>query len=196
MAVPQSSRFHQFARRVLSLKERYDADVNESFFPTIEMAGPTMPDMMRLRGEGLWSQSIIQAAGGVGNFNRVHIGVPAGMVSVISGFAWSANSPGSESIRLAFLQEGPVGVPVISLDGRNPIGLASTFFSTDTVVGLPTSQFAAFQEAIANDMKFIFNFPIVFIAGRNIVFVFDTANNATELTVWGYERALEPSETF
>ncbi len=185
----------------MSLKERFDADMLESFFPTMEMAGPVIPDLLRLRDEHLFGFQI-SGTGAVGQFTGVAIGPPpSGMLAIIEEVIIS-NTSVTQNVTANWRTAGLVATAsrVIRLDSRSfpPSGdlggslVVGNFFP---VVGPPVTTFWKVlvqlgAQPIQYRQKWIIR------PGTQLLLQGDALASTLEFSCSGYERSIEVAETF
>lgn len=115
----QSVRFAQFYRRLASLKEAYTPDLQETFFPTIELTNPFSTDLARLRGEDLVAIGPVLVPAVAGQFPQLWIVPAAGVIFVPLWFNIQNVTPA------ALINVG--WAPAIA----NPFALTQRFIRTD-----------------------------------------------------------------
>jgi hypothetical protein len=212
MASPQISRLDQVVRRLFNLKSGFSTDVADTVMPVVNLVDPSDPTHSHLRGERRVSG--VRAQPGVAASNStIHAMAAPGHLWIVERAIISTTAASTVLIVIDPGQDlaSQVGAaPIFCTDGRDIKDIA---FSDDAnrskaggqmfretpgaVPGFPIqgSLNTPAGNAITVPMNVIL-FTNDKSRGSRLTFADSTQNDA--LTVWlqGYERLLEPSETF
>lgn len=177
-----------------------DINVLQDLFPTMELAGDIVPDLLRLRDERIWMNSQVVPAG-VGVSARVFYGgLPPGTISCIRHIIAAAGSAGNLTADFTSGQGGAGFTSRVQrTDGRDVGPVGATQVSQETGASAGGS---IFQIPLSTVPLLLPNVNLIMTdkasdaAGsvRNLLFTFTTVNVQLQFTVFGYERAIEPSE--
>jgi hypothetical protein len=200
----QSARFAQFYRRLASLKESFTPDLQDTFFPTIELLNSVAFDLERLRGEHRVAQTA-QVAAVAAQFSQVWI-TPVPGVMFVPQWISVNNLVGSPLAQLGFAPSNAnpfVGTPqFIHIDERAfaappsatvPPAPGATLFASGTF-GALSAAMRVFSQAV--DWR-ITNFGVVLTRpDTSLVISAPIANSSFTVSIIAIERLFELQENF
>jgi hypothetical protein len=212
MASPQISRLDQVVRRLFNLKSGFTTDVADTVMPVISLTDPNDPTVSHLRGERRVSG--VRAQPGVAASNStIHAMAAPGHLLIVTRVIVTTTAASTVLVVIdpGQLLVNPVGAaPIFCTDGRDIKDIPFTADANQTKAG--GQLFRETPGAVPGiAIQGSFNTPAgtsitvpldvtLFTnqggIGSRLTFADSTQNDA--LTVWlqGYERLLEPSETF
>jgi hypothetical protein len=212
MASPQISRLDQLVRRLFNVKSGYTADVADTVMPVVNLVDPGDPMHSHLRGERRVSG--VRAQPGVAASNStIHAMAAANHLWIVTQAIVSTTAASTVLVVIdpGQLLSSQVGAnPIYCTDGRDIKDIPFTADAQQTKAGgqmyretpgaVPSFPIqGSFNTPAGNAVVIPLNI-VLFTnkdgIGSRLTFADSTQNDA--LTVWlqGYERALEPSESF
>jgi hypothetical protein len=212
MASPQISRLDQVVRRLFNLKSGFTTDVADTVMPVVNLVDPADPTHSHLRGERRVSGVRAQPGVAASNSTIHAMAAPGHLWSVTQAIiSTTAASTVLVVIDPGQLLSNQVGAaPIFCTDGRDIKDVAFTDDANRTKAGgqmyretpgaVPGIAIqGSFNTPAGNAVVIPLNITLFTNQGgigSRLTFADSTQNDA--LTVWlqGYERLLEPSETF
>jgi hypothetical protein len=211
VGIPQSARFAQYFRRLLSLKEAYVPDVQETIMPTMEVTNPFAWDSLRPRGEVLcatfqdqvgvanqFSSIFIRPAAGLLFVPTVIFGAMGAAVRLQAGYS-RASANAANFLVTDFFRHADIR----GLGGgaANTASRASTQLGIQSVGGAG-AVFDVILAEVENAMgtgvagEFYWEPKGIVLTRSDVDFILQiqTVNTELRITIFGYERALELQE--
>jgi hypothetical protein len=210
MGIPQTFRLAQLARRLLSLREAYTPNVAEEFLPTVELLYPGAPETFRLRDEvlALGANNIL---GQVGNFSVVDIEAAANTIFVCEQLALFATAAMQVQITTnIFARASRAVLSNLTMVGDSRAQVLPQLAPTNAQFLISTRATGALLAgtlmglyALQANTTLIVPFRSVLYGGKTtdtstfkVEVSGQTVNVGLGVAVSGWERNLEPSETF
>jgi hypothetical protein len=212
MASPQISRLDQVVRRLFNLKSGFTTDVADTVMPVVNLVDPSDPTHAHLRGERRVSGVRVQPGVAASN-STIHAMAAPGHLLIVSRVIVTTTAASTVFVVIdaGQLLTNQVGAaPIFCTDGRDIKDVSFLADQNQTKAG--SQMYRETPGAVPGvAIQGSFNTPAgVSITvpldvtlftnqggiGSRLTFADSTQNDA--LTVWmqGYERLLEPSETF
>jgi len=209
MATPETPRHGQLLRRLHNIKANVSPDIVESIQPTQEINNPLAADLHRLRSEELVMCRATQG-GVVGQFSKIYAMAGPGALWILEE-AWFSNNSGVASAingklfaQTAFPPPNPVSpiqadaraIPVSGIVPDTAGQNGNAAMGANTEVG-GVADPGIFMRIILPPFDIrVLPFRFVLFGGARIAWGATATNTAMDVTLRGWIRNLEPSETF